>query len=495
MGGIFYFLVWISTFALLINHFMKITKPIPIQLINLDNSRSCTMTLIIISQNQSISQIPRYKLERCLITNTFLYTHSGAGRDLNNTFPYDIDNSVTDFKIVRVNGLDNGNLFALALSIYYSSEYVAVIDIDEAKKIELNVNSMVYESIDKLKSGCEIVFSNPVNPIAFISHQYVIRRFLLYTDVKYSEIQSMSLLYEMFACSGRQNYFVQQEEKVSPSCLHVPRAWNCDKEATINASYAVLIPTFKRNYLARSILSWEKQNLKPAQIIVVQNRMHTRFDFKSYENLTKIPIRHVWCTNWNSFFYLTYSVMMFIEEKYFIKIDDDHFLDSEETARSMHEYITHHPNTMVGSKKCGNKIAKKFDCGCTGIKRSFSTGNKADYISLLVMMYSSSGKILHRFRQPSYLYAEDVAIGLTNAIECKVSSVSIPNIKTTNVGSSDGLSHKNDREYKNVLKNFKDDVWRAVNCQYILYGYHPITWKNYKCPAKNKLNDDIRFRH
>lgn len=463
---------------------------------NLSENQTCTINIVMLSQNKNPFDFPHFQSTLCEISETFYYIHSGAGKNIKNKQQNKDDINITDAKIVRVDGIDSGNLFGLTLSIYYPSNYVAIFDVDKTNdKITENI---IDDSINKLKRGYDIIFTNSNDPIAFISHQYVLRHFLLYTNIKYSEQSSLKILYEKCSCEKKYTYLVlnqKNEWKRSQKCSNdLPKEWFCDKDSSSKSSYAVLIPTFKRNYLSKSISSWEMQELKPTEIIVFQNRMHVTFDFIDVCKLTNIKVNHFWCTNWNSFFYLTYAAMMFIEEKYFIKTDDDYFVNETNAAKRLYNHITRNPNTMVSTHGLRNYVGSNNNtCGCTIYKKRKLIPKKADYFSLIVMMYSTSGKILHRFKIHSYRYAEDVSIGLTNALECDVKSVSIKKIKSVHFGSRDNLTHMKDVEFLSINKS--KILFKETSCHYILHGYNPITWTSFSCGNNIRNLNEIRYPH
>ena len=287
-----------------------------------------------------------------------------------------------------------------------------MIDVDNIQKDNKSVNLWIDESITNLQNEYEISFSNSINPYAILAFQYAIRRFLLYTDVKYSEIPSMSILYKF--CKYPSQYLISNNEGINEnlnSCDQIPNEWKCEvKTNSTQNTFAVLIPTFKRNYLIRSIKTLNMKNEKPNQIIVVQNRMHTTFDFNSLEKVTEIPLRNFWCTNWNSYFYLTYSVMMFIKDKYFIKIDDDYFFNTKAETEKLFKFVSNNDNIIGG---VGNRINRYIGCACHITKYNHDYREISDFISPVSIMYSTSGKILYRFAALSYLTAEDVSVCLS----------------------------------------------------------------------------------
>lgn len=462
--------------------------------INRNLYKNCSLILVMLSNSLKPSEFPNFRTSLCNITESFLYIRDGAGKNVSQKI-METDNSIIGPKIVRVSEMDHGNLFGLALSIYFTSKYVAIIDVDRL----INDNSIPSTSwidlyLDNLIiNGYDIIFSNSRNPTAFLSHQKIIRHFLLYTNIKYSDTSAMSILYNYIDCKNHYKFGVLKsnlnEEKV---CDNIPNEWKCEENKIQNvSSYAILIPTFKRNYMKRSIEALEMQTIKPSSIYIVQNKMFTHFDFFLLESYTKIPIKHMWCTNWNSYFYLTYCVMMFIEDLYYMKIDDDFFFETSDSAENMCKYESQHPNTMIG---VGNTFNHINYCECKPYKRKYVEEPFVDYISWLVLMYSSAGKILHRFAVVDYIGAEDVAVGLANNIECNTKSASIKGVKGENVGIRDGMTHTRDEEIKNNYR-LVPNIWEKTVCHFIIYGYNPIAFESYQCANGHKNIEEIRHPH
>lgn len=456
----------------------------------------CSFVLVMYSTSLNPYYFPRFYSSLCEISHTFIYIHDGAGE--NSSEDYKADINITDAKIVRINGFDSGNLFAFALSIYFKSDYVAIMDVD---KIFINnqnsIKTWIDISIYNLINGGSVFFLNNSNPVALLSRQSIIRHFLLYTNIKYSNVSALSIFYNYCICVKKLNFdFFSQRKKYFSLCNNIPALLKCDDGKFNDGKYAVLIPTFKRN-IYKPIKNWEFQKHKPSQIFVFQNQMHIIFNFSSLNYLTTIPLKHVWCTNWNSLFFLTYSAMMFITEKYYVKIDDDILLNSPNTASELFDYVSNHPNTMVGYSGYINK--KSSLCKCKSVTTSPNNGYLIDYINAFVMMYSLSGKIMHRFSTENYLGGEDIAIGFTNSLECNISSIKLPSKPYRNIGKSDGLGQRHDieikKKYKSYETNPKSSLWMSTVCLYLYHGYRPVLWSKYKCETNVRNINKIRLDH
>jgi hypothetical protein len=80
----------------------------------------------------------------------------------------------------------------------------------------------------------------------------------------------------------------------------------------------------------------------------MQNMVKKGIDFEAIRQMTRVPVRQVWATNWNTFLYLTYVMMVFIPEPSSLKTDDDQVPAGNcLIARSLRT-LGGHPNSMVG---------------------------------------------------------------------------------------------------------------------------------------------------
>jgi hypothetical protein len=90
-----------------------------------------------------------------------------------------------------------------------------------------------------------------------------------------------------------------------------------------------------------------------------------------------------------------------------------------------------------------------------GIKPKFIKDKEGqpDHVAFAVLFRSAAGKVLHRFRQYSYLGAEDVAICLANFIECGTTGkqMRFPVWRHQH----DGYSHRNDPQIAQEYSKLK----------------------------------------
>jgi len=185
---------------------------------------------------------------------------------------------------------------------------------------------------------------------------------------------------------------------------------------------------------------------------------------------SKVPVFHFWCTNWNSFFFLTYCSMMFLPEPYTLKNDDDCFLSGPEGMRPWFAYLRDRPNTIVGTGGWG--IGPTL---CEYSATEMVDEGFADHVAFIVLFPTAAGKVMHRFRIYRLVVAEDVALGVANRAECRIMSKEMP-LETENE-HNDGNTHRREDEVEQIYK--KEDGWMFANtyCWYVHGGLMPTKWR------------------
>jgi hypothetical protein len=216
-----------------------------------------------------------------------------------------------------------------------------------------------------------------------------------------------------------------------------------------------------------------RQTFPPKRIFFIQNQLHRVLNWSGILKASTVPIVHFWCTNWNSYFFLTYVVMMFIPELYTFKLDDDHIPVDNQSLLEYANQMKVNSNLIVGQ---GRTTLNRPQCG---IKPKFikDKQGKPDHVAFAVLFRSAAGKVLHRFHQYSYLGAEDVAICLANSMECGTTGkqMRFPVWRHQH----DGYSHRNDPQIAKEYSTLKANLFYATFCHFIKPGYKPVIWINY----------------
>jgi hypothetical protein len=314
---------------------------------------------------------------------------------------------------------------------------------------------------------------------ALLASSRVLRRFLMYTDVHYSPIPAMALFSATAACrklgrvSELRGLHTMEAVSLDPiDCNDTPIGMHCPADrGSQKTDVAVVIPSFKRDYMRQLVAGLSEQTHRPTQIFILQNAMHVLLDFKGILNVASIPIRHVWFTNWNSFFFVTYVLMSFVPERFVLKIDDDQIpTDKSSLARFVNAAVR--GDVFVGAG--GAAIAHPF-CGIRPqIARHFSG---LSHLAWVVLFDAQAGKVLHRFGTYSFVGGEDISLSVTNAMECGTRMVEVRFPVLSYMG--DGKGQRTDPEIAEGHQHFPGSLFELTYCHYIMAGYRPVTWRNF----------------
>lgn len=459
----------------------------------LSPTRFCTLNLAILAHESFLAtpSIPQCRL--CMPRFNYIVLNSGAHNQSAQTVAAGRDIGFTGANIVRTN-YDRSGLFALALTLYYESNVVGLFDFREFRD-DARVREWMEVAIRKvINRENDIIFSDKGGAIMSSS---VARHLLMYTDIKYSNDQVLSVLMRLCTCelSSKWNAAIVtmstlQDVPLQKTrlCPKVPTDFQCERYDVGNEDYALMVPAYKRNYMELSIRGAMSQTVKPKQIFILQNRMHTIFDFNFLANISTVPIWHFWATNWNTYFFLTYVVMMFIEQKYALKMDDDSFPNSVTSFEQLLKHVRARKNTIVGILGYTAPEGETFNCDIKG--REFQRPMANDHVAQVVMMPAAAGKILHRFRAYTYLGGEDIAVSVTNSMECGTKSY-WEQVPFWDHHSDGNTSQANDEVSREVDKLNVGWIFLPIYCHYIRAGYNPQCWKSAQRPHKT----DIRYPH
>jgi hypothetical protein len=441
--------------------------------------RNCSISLIVLAADIYLLHPVHFTAGRCHIRHTFIYIHSGAGINSFRTAGENLDQNYSDGKIVRTD-LDDHDLFGLSLAIYYESDFVMMIDIAHFQSFDSN---WISSGIDLICSGyADLITPHLEQGIAthaVLMKSSFARRFLLYTDVKYTSEHVMTVLSSLCLCNqsfGRIVTFKGANELIPVTarpipCDLVPHHWTyCHRSTPRNATLAILLPVWKRNLLSDMLKALKQQTYQPDRIIVFQNQAHRTFDFRPLMKLCPVPLHHVWLTNWNSYFFMTYIPMGFLHEPYTLKMDDDQIPTD---TRAIEKYVTIMktlPNRIIGA---GGGDHSGDGCGLA------ENHGPYNHVAAFVMFHSDAAKILHRFRYDELFSAEDISLSLTNLMECGTSSLLV-SVRLDDLIPQ--LAHGNDpefmrlhsREYRYSGRRVADSTY----CHYLRGNYHLEQWSS-----------------
>jgi hypothetical protein len=227
-----------------------------------------------------------------------------------------------------------------------------------------------------------------------------------------------------------------------------------------------------------------EQTHRPSGIFILQNYMHVLLNFSRIMMAIKsLPVFHIWCTNWNSFFFLSYSLMMFVPER-FVRTIDDNNIPIDPIGIETFVRTAINKNVIVG------RSGFTLSFGLCGIHPKVAPANgRRDHVAWVVLFNPQACKIMNRFRWYSLLHAEDVAISAANAMECGTPSMILP--FTVRDSGRDRYRHRLDSGFQRVAGRSLRSLFPLSYCHAVKGWYRQVLWTNFTM----RTTLDIRFPH
>jgi hypothetical protein len=437
---------------------------------------ACSIAMVILADDDYIDHPYPFCSRLCPIAHRFVFLRSGTAQNSPQTFTLSRDRNFTQGRIVRA-GFANSDLFALALTLYFPTLIVLAVDFNHFLRFDSQwIDGAVAHLFASNAAAVAARVTDGVASHAILTRSSLMRRFLVYTDVRYSDTPAMAV-FSRWAGGVAE---IAGDNELVPTVLRpfnlMVNALGCPSDTHSNRSdVALIIPTFKRAITPAHILPLTSHGHRPTRIFILQNYMHVLLDFRVIlEAARQCPVVHVWCTNWNSFFFLTYVLMMFVPERFVMKMDDDilpldgsSFTDYVRTATA--------DDVIVGLGGPNKRLATPI-CGIEA--KIAELGNRTDHVALVVLFNTQACKIMNRFQWYTILHAEDVAICYANAMECGTRSVAIPFPHRAN--HRDPMRHDLDPDFiKTAAGQNPSSLYLASVCHNIRGGYRPVLWTNF----------------
>jgi hypothetical protein len=301
------------------------------------------------------------------------------------------------------------------------------------------------------------------------------RRFLFHTDIEYSQFDLMSVISTLCLCNKSFGSLIQWRglsrllhAPVDPiSCKVVPRVRKSWPQAfALNATFAVSLPVFKRDRSVEMMEALSAQTYQPSQIFFFQNQAD------------QFP-KACRARPGSAVFFMTYVPVGFLSDDYVLKTDDDFIpVNSNVLAEYIYIYIylataRQYDNVIIGIS--GGTNHPSNNCGLFYARYLRASG--VDHVAAVVLYACAAAKILHRFRDLSLVGGEDIALSLTNSIECGIVSMTrgfeIRRLPRDGHGQRNGPKHG--PTIKKIYEQWENGpkLYDRVYCHYILGGYRP----------------------
>jgi hypothetical protein len=445
----------------------------------------CSMAMVVFTNDAYLDHPFPFTSLSCPISHRFIFLRSGTAGDSWRTFTTDRDRNFTDGYIVRA-GFNDSDLLGLALTLYFRASFALVVDFDRFERFD---NKWIDCAAAQLhRGGAAAVAARVLDGTAshaLLTHTRVLRRILAYTDVRYSDVPVIAMFSRWVgAVAELAGANVLRAVPPAPPGATI-RAMQCPKNISSQSTdVAVIIPSFKRDYMDALISGFRRQTHPPTRVFFIQNRMHILLNFtRILATAGSIPISHVWCTNWNSFFFLTYVVVMFLPERFVIKIDDD---QAPIDMTGIKRYIAIATNRDVIIGRDGVALGNRL---CYIRPKLIPGRGVVDHVSWLVLFQTQAGKVMNRFQWYTLVHGEDVALSVANAMECGTENIIVQFNCTDYVDEK--TSQLQDAEIRRNWPRARSDPYIASYC-YILRGrYRPVLWTNFTVAR----SFDLRLPH
>ena len=79
----------------------------------------------------------------------------------------------------------------------------------------------------------------------------------------------------------------------------VPSLFGCNDLSENDTSFTVSVTTWRRPKMNRVFDGFDKQDLQPKQVVMIQNSDLLNWNSSLFAN-RKTQYYHIWCSNWNS---------------------------------------------------------------------------------------------------------------------------------------------------------------------------------------------------
>jgi hypothetical protein len=443
------------------------------------NASTCTIAMVILTTDQYLDHPFPFNSSVCPISHRFIFLRTGTASDSSRTFTTSRDRTFSDGYIVRA-GFNASDLFALALTLYFPASLSLTVDFERFDRFD---GSWIDRAASQLLfEGAAAVAARVTGGLAshaLLTRTEVLRHFLSYTDVHYSSVPSLAAFSlwagDVAECKGSHVF----AGAPAPSAGAAAYPLHCPAPRP-GSDVAVVLPAFKRDYMEALVGSLVRQIQAPTRIFFLQNRMHVLLNFSAIRAAARgTPVCHVWCTNWNSFFYLTYVLVMFLPERFVVKIDDDNIpIDRTGIRRFVKAAVPR--NSIVG--RGGAAIGKRW---CRLRPKVAPPTEEVDHVSWVVLFDPRAAKVMNRFRWQTKITAEDVALSLGNALECGTKSLRIP--FKVQLFQADGKTQAGDREIMSNWPKNHVDPFASAYCHIVFAGYRPVRWINFSIPVTVNL--------
>ena len=364
---------------------------------------------------------------------------------------------------------DDSDHYSFSFSIFYQSNYVIYIDIDELD-IPLNyLNSTLIDSVLRLLHNNEIdmftcsSYANRLLNGCLITKQSLIRDIITKTTMSkgkmdildyiplYYKEMNKELRVETMLVKEAWSPYLNVKDKL------VPSLFGCNDLSENDTSFTVSVTTYRRPKMKMVLDGFNRQDLQPKQVIMIQNTdiLHWNSSLFSHR---RTKYYHIWCSNWNSKYVGKYHPALMFDTTFNFVVDDDYYLEERIGFRDiMRAIIT--DNSIYG-QGCGFATRTRGKMGQFDI---------CDHGAFIMYIRTKHIKIMFQEELFTYSGGEDIELSTINFLAC--------NILT--------------KRYSVKITQSTTDEFKSSGSTYVpvvLSSFHNVTY-----PSRSKENDRIEY--
>ncbi len=314
---------------------------------------------------------------------------------------------------------DDSDHYSFSYSIFYQSDYVIYIDVDQLD-VPLNyLNSTLIDSVllslhnnetdvftcttysDRLLNGCLIARQSLIRDI--ITKTTITKGKLDVLDYLplYFEEMNRELKVKSMFTKNSQSPYLNVKDKLIPS------VFGCDLSEN-DTSFTLSVTTYRRPKMNMVFKSIDRQDLQPKQVIMIQNSDRLQWHSSLFAN-RKTQYYHIWCSNWNSKFIGKYHPGMLFDTTFNFIIDDDVFIEDRHGFSKLSSIIPFDNKIYGYACNFGNKD-----------HRGYGKTDLCDNTGILIYPRVKHLKLMFQYNLLTYSSGEDLQISLINYILCGV---------------------------------------------------------------------------
>ncbi len=383
---------------------------------------------------------------------------------------------------------DDSDHYSFSYSIFYQSGYVIYIVVDQLD-VPLNyLNSTLIDSVLLSLHNNETdvftctTYSNRLLNGCLIARQSLIREILTKTTMSKGKLDVLDYVPLYFKEMNRELKVDSMMIRASLSPYLdvkdklIPSVFGCNDLTENDTSFTVSVTTYCRPKMNMVFDAFDKQDLQPKQVIMIQNRDILNWNTSLFAN-RKTQYYHIWCSNWNSGYVGKYQPGIMVDTTFNFLIDDDMFIKNDNSFTS-----------IINAIPLDNAI---YGIGCAYFKKP--TWEKTQFCLCdhnYWVLYPRVKHLKNMFQKALFTYSggEDIELCVINFIECGIVSKRFSVSLTSSQGDEYGgyiqlynkshvLPHHN-ISYPTRSKEMKREGYFSIYLNYIHQGFIPSSSRN-----------------